>query len=402
MLIEHDIVVIGGGMAGASVAAHLAQHATVRLLEMEPQPGYHSTGRSAALFSQSYGNATIRALTRASRVFFHSPPSWFCSTALLKPRAVLIIARTGQEAALEDFHASMTPADEIERTSIEAALGLWPLLRTEGLVGAAYVRNSADIEVHELQQSYLRLFVARKGVLSTRSEVIGLEREGETWSVTTAQDTLRARIVVNAAGAWAGEIGRLAGALDIGLQPLRRTACLIDQPAGYGADKWPMLLDVEEQFYAKPDAGMLLLSPADETLTQPCDAQADELDIAVAVDRLEQATTLEVNRVTHRWAGLRSFVEDRSPVVGYDPRVPGFFWHAALGGYGIQTAPALSRVAAALVLGRAVDQDVLAQGVVLKALAPGRLLHPAALVEIEAIARRQEPDGGERIAQPIE
>jgi len=376
MLIEHDIVVIGGGMAGASVAAHLAQHASVRLLEMEPQPGYHSTGRSAALFAESYGNATVRALTRASRAFFHSPPSSFCSTALLKPRAVLTIARTGQEAALEGFHASMVPGDEMERPSIGAALELWPLLRPEGLVGAAYTRNSADIEVHELQQSYLRLLLARKGVLSTRSEVIGLERDGATWSVRTAQDTLRARIVVNAAGAWAGQIGRLAGAIDIGLQPLRRTACLIDQPAGYGADKWPMLLDVEEQFYAKPDAGMLLLSPADETLTQPCDAQADELDIAVAVDRLEQATTLAVNRVTHRWAGLRSFVEDRSPVVGYDPRVPGFFWHAALGGYGIQTAPALSRVAADLVLGRAMDQDVLAQGVVLKALAPDRLLHP--------------------------
>jgi D-arginine dehydrogenase len=377
MLIEHDIVVIGGGMAGASVAAHLAEHASVRLLEMEPQPGYHSTGRSAALFSESYGNATVRALTRASRAFFHSPPAWFCSTALLKPRAILIIARTGQEAALEDFRASMIPGDEIERTSIGAALELWPFLRPEGLVAAAYTRNSADIEVHELQQSYLRLFLARKGVLSTRSEVIGLEREGETWSVRTTQETLRARIVVNAAGAWAGEIGRLAGAIDIGLQPLKRTACLIDQPAGYGADKWPMLLDAEEQFYAKPDAGMLLLSPADETLTRPCDAQADELDIAVAVDRLERATTLEVKRVTHRWAGLRSFVEDRSPVVGCDPRVPGFFWHAALGGYGIQTAPALSRVAAALALGRAVDQDVLEQGVVLKALAPERLLRPA-------------------------
>jgi D-arginine dehydrogenase len=377
MLLEHDIVVIGGGMAGASVAAHLAEHATVRLLEMEPQPGYHSTGRSAALFAESYGNTTIRALTRASRDFFRSPPSSFCSTALLRPRAILVIARTGQEAALEALHATMVPGDELERTSVGTALELWPLLRPEGLVAAAYTRNSADIEVHELQQSYLRLLLARKGVLTTRSEVIGLERDGDTWCVRTPQDTLRARVVINAAGAWAEQIGRLAGAIDIGLQPRRRTACLIDQPAGHGADKWPMLLDVEEQFYVKPDAGMLLLSPADETLTQPGDAQAEELDIAIAVDRLEQATTLEVKRVTHKWAGLRSFVQDRSPVVGYDPRVPGFFWHAALGGYGIQTAPALSRVAAALVLGRAVDQDILAHGVVPTVLAPDRLLHPA-------------------------
>lgn len=373
-MIEQDIIVIGAGMAGVSVAAHLSHNASVRLLEMEAQPGYHATGRSAALFTECYGNATVRALTRASRTFFSSPPPSFCSTPLLKPRGVLFIARTGQESALDAFRASVTPPGGIEGKSIDAAINLWPLLRTQGLIAAAFTEDAADIEVHELHQCYLRSFSAREGVLATRAEVIEIQREAGAWVVRTSEQTLRAAIVVNAAGAWAGEIGRLAGALDIGLQPLKRTACLIDHPAGRAAQEWPMLLDVAESFYVKPDAGLLLLSPADETPTAPCDAQADDLDVAIAVDRLEQATTLEVKRVTHKWAGLRSFVADRSPVVGYDPSLPGFFWHAALGGYGIQTAPALGRLAAALALDRAVDEDLLAHGVDPKSLAPARLL----------------------------
>jgi D-arginine dehydrogenase len=185
---------------------------------------------------------------------------------------------------------------------------------------------------------------------------------------------VRAKIVINAAGAWAGEIGKLAEAMDMGLQPMRRTVCLIDQSSGQSADAWPMMFDVEEQFYLKPDAGMLLLSPCDETLTEPCDAQADELDIAIAVDRIERATTLQVKRIAHKWAGLRSFVKDRSPVVGYDPYRPGFFWFAALGGYGIQTAPALSRLAASLVRGTQVDSPPLPDGVEVAALSPARLI----------------------------
>jgi D-arginine dehydrogenase len=217
------------------------------------------------------------------------------------------------------------------------------------------------------------LLRARKGIVTTEARVIGLECEANTWLVTTPHDTIRAQIVVNAAGAWAGDIGKLAGAIDVGLQPLKRTACLIGQPPGQDTGLWPMLVDIEEQFYLKPDAGKLLLSLADETLTEPCDAQADELDIAIAVERVERATTLDVKRITHSWAGLRSFVRDRSPVVGFDPERPGFFWLAALGGYGIQTAPALSRLAASLVMDLTVDEDLLAQGVAVAPLSPERL-----------------------------
>jgi D-arginine dehydrogenase len=345
---EYDIAVIGGGMAGASVAAHLAKSAKVRLLEMEDQPGYHSTGRSAALYSETYGNDAIRALTSASRSFFYSPPAGFCAVPLVKPRSVLVAARDGQGESLRAYLESID-SGRLESMSADEAVELCPVLKRDGLIGGALDRHSADIEVHELHQGYLRMLKARGGMVSTSAQVTALERDAGVWRVTTARETLRAGIVVNAAGAWAGQIAALAGASSVGLRPLRRTACLLDAPPGSHSDSWPMLLDIDEQFYLKPDAGKLLLSPADETPTEPCDAQPDEMDLAVAVDRIETATTLNVTRIVHKWAGLRSFVADRTPLVGYDAAQPGFFWLAALGGYGIQTAPALSRLAASLV-----------------------------------------------------
>jgi D-arginine dehydrogenase len=371
---EFDFAVIGAGMAGSSIAAHLSEHASVHLLEMEDQPGYHSTGRSAAIFAQSYGNQVVRELTRASRPFFYSPPPAFCSTALVKPRSVLITARTGQEGALQAFLASTDRADHFDEKSADEAVKLCPILRRDDLIGAVFSRSPADIEVHELQRGYLRMLKARNGLLTTAGKVLGAERIGDIWTLTTAHGKVRARNIVNAAGAWAGEIGTLLGAQDIDLRPLKRTACLIDAPVAENSDLWPMLLDVEERFYLKPDAGKLLLSPADETLTEPCDAQPDELDIAIAVDRLENATTLQVGRIASKWAGLRSFVQDRTPVVGYDAVQPGFFWLAALGGYGIQTAPALSRLAASLALRKRDDEDLLPGSVALASLRPDRFL----------------------------
>jgi D-arginine dehydrogenase len=285
---------------------------------------------------------------------------------------VLVAARTGQGASLQDFLDS-EESGRLEPVSPEQAIELCPVLKREGLIGAALDRHSADIEVHELHQGYLRLLKSRGGVVSTDAQVTALERHDGGWSVTTSRETLRAGLIVNAAGAWAGNIADMAGAQPLGLRPLRRTACLVDPPPGSRSDRWPMLLDVDEQFYLKPDAGKLLLSPADETPTEPGDAQPEEIDVAVAVDRLEQATTLNVTRVVRKWAGLRSFVADRTPVVGYDSRQSGFFWVAALGGYGIQTAPALSRLAAALMLKRPVDEHLLSFGLDPAALSPGRM-----------------------------
>jgi D-arginine dehydrogenase len=371
MTVLQDIVVLGAGMAGTAIAAHLAEHASVRLLEMEGQPGYHSTGRSAAVFFEAYGNEQIRALTRASRSFLFSPPGVF-SQELVRPRSMLLIAREGQAAAYRSFLDSSHPSNGIESVSARQALTLFPVLRPDGLLGGLYSENGADIEVHELHQGYLRLFQSRGGTLVVNAKATGLKRSGELWSVITEQETYTAKILVNATGAWAGVVGELAGAWNIGMSPLKRTACLIGSPMGHRTERWPMLVDIEEQFYLKPDAGALLLSPADETPSAPCDAQVDDLDVAVAVDRIEQATTLDIRRVTHQWAGLRSFTQDRSPVVGFDPGASNFFWYAALGGYGIQTAPALSKVAAALALNLPVDGSFIDAGISPDALSPRR------------------------------
>jgi D-arginine dehydrogenase len=344
-----DILVIGGGMAGISIASHLAEHARVRVLEMESHPGYHSTGRSAALFTEAYGNPVIRSLSRASRPLFFSPPDDFTAAPLVRPRLVLVFGHAGQEAAFADYVADEAGYGQLRLVSADEAFALSPVLRREGLLGGLVDDDAADIDVHQLQQSYLGRLRQAGGQLSTETKVSGLTRAGAGWEVECGDEIYRAAVVVNAGGAWAGEIGLMAGAMDIGLEPLRRTAALVEAATN---DAWPLILGVGERFYAKPDAGLLLVSPEDETPSPPCDAYPDELDVAIAVDRLQNATTLEIRRVRSKWAGLRSFVEDRSPVVGFDVRQPGFFWLAALGGYGIQTAPALSRIAANLVLGR--------------------------------------------------
>ncbi|TGX48739.1 FAD-binding oxidoreductase [Sphingomonas gei] len=379
MTFQPDIAVIGAGIAGSSIASHLAAHRKVQLFEMEAQPGYHSTGRSAAIFSEAYGNETIRAFTRASRDFFYAPPAGFASAPLVTPRHVLVTARDGQEDALDHFTELARAAGHVEPVSIDAALALCPILRREVLSAAVLSTSPADIDVNELQQGYLRLFRQHGGVATMASEIVGLERDAQGWRILTANGEFRAPIIVNAAGAWAGEIGMLAGATDIGLQPLKRTACLIDPPVGHDISAWPMLLDVEEEFYLKPDAGMLLLSPADESVAEPCDAQPDELDIAIAVDRLERATTLKVRRIASKWAGLRSFVADRSPVIGFDRQAQDFFWFAALGGYGIQTAPASSRIAAGLILGNAGERDLDDFGIERSVMSPDRLVSEAAI-----------------------
>jgi D-arginine dehydrogenase len=378
-----DIVVIGGGMAGASIAAHLSESASVCLLEMEEQPGYHSTGRSAAILSESLGNSTIRALTRASRVFFDTPPPGFTDTPLLHPRMVLHTARrqVDLDACLE-----ATPPSEREVKTLEEAIALCPVIRPDELVGAVLSLRPADIDVHTLQQGYLRRLRERAGVLRLETRVLDLEQKGGGWKITTSQRTYQAAVVVNAAGAWAGEIAAMAGASDIGLQPLKRTACLIDPPAGMEIRAWPMLKDAGDQYYLKPDAGKLLLSPCDESPSAPGDAQPDDLAVAIAVDRIERATTLEVRRVTHKWAGLRSFVSDRSPVVGFDPIQPGFFWHAALGGYGIQTAPALSQLAASLLTEGSIDSALDAFEISAQALSPRRRLDRTAEFHSETLA----------------
>ncbi len=365
-----DILVIGTGIAGASAACELAATARVVLLEREAQPGYHTTGRSAAIYSQNYGNHEIRALTRASKGFFDQPPPGFAEHRLLSPRGALFVARADQRQALAAAHAE---APSLLRLGPAEALQLNPFLRPDYVDGALYEPGACDIDVHALHAGYLRELRRRGGKVVLKAEVTGLSRAGGIWNLTTPQGTFAAPVLVNAAGAWADEVAALAGAVPVGLVPKRRTILGFDAPAGADISKLPLTVDIEEKFYLKPDAGRFLGSPADETPSAPCDAQPEELDLAIAVDRLMTATTLKIGRITHKWAGLRSFVADKTPVVGFDGRVEGFFWLAGQGGYGIQTAPAMARVVAALIGKGRLPEDVVREGLKPADISPERL-----------------------------
>lgn len=369
-----DVVVIGAGIAGAAAAYEMAADRSVLLLEQEAHPGHHTTGRSAALFSETYGNAAIRALTAGSRRFYMQPPAGF-ATPLLSPRGVIMVARPDQAARLQAWVESVGPAASA-MTAAEV-LARVPVLRRDYVGAGALEPGAMDIDVHALHDGYLRGTKARGAAIVTNARLDGLTRSGAGWTVRGGAGTWAAEAVVNAAGAWADQVAALAGAAPCGLQPMRRTALTVDLPDGVDAAGWPVVIDADEGFYFKPEGGRLLLSPADETPMPPCDVQPDELDIAICVDRVQRAADLPVRRVVRAWAGLRSFVADRSPVVGLDPGVPGFFWLAGQGGYGIQTAPAMGRLAAALLARRGVPADLADRGVDAAALAPGR---PGAIV----------------------
>jgi D-arginine dehydrogenase len=368
-----DFIVAGAGMAGASVAAHLSPFGTVAILEAEAHPGYHSTGRSAATYSELYGNPVIRALTRASRAFLFSPPQDFAPVPLVHQRETVYFARADQASTLErwrsqpDIRAATTDLDA------EAAQARLPVFAPGYLGGAILEHGSADIDVDALHQGFLRAARKAGAQLHCDARITALERRDGKWIAATPAGTFSAPVLVNAAGAWGDELAVRAGVLPIGLQPMRRTAVLIETPSGLDASQWPMAIDIDEQFYFKPDAGLLLLSPADENPSPPCDAQPEELDIAIAIDRFEQATGAAVRKLRQQWAGLRVFAPDRSPVVGFDDGAAGFFWLVGQGGYGIQTAAALGRVAATLARGMPLDEGDTAMGIDAALLSPQRL-----------------------------
>jgi D-arginine dehydrogenase len=369
-----DFLVIGGGIAGASVGAWLAPRGRTILLERESQPGYHATGRSAALYTEHYGNAAVRALTRASGRFLKTPPAGFAEHPLLTPRGLLFLARSDQTATLGALETEMREAGAEPRALAwrEAVMRV-PILSPDYGEAALLDPEAMDIDVHGLLQGYLRAFRGVGGTLVCDAEVIALDRSGGTWKATTARGRFAAPVVINAAGAWADAVAELAGVPALSIAPLRRTLASVAAPEGIAVSGWPMVNDVEEQFYWKPDAGRLLLSPGDETPAPACDAQAEEMDIAIAVDRVERATMMKVRRILQRWAGLRSFAPDRTPVVGFDPLADGFFWLAGQGGYGIQTSAALGPLAASLAAGDAPPGEAAAEGVNAAALSPARL-----------------------------
>ncbi|MEJ2401610.1 MAG: FAD-binding oxidoreductase [Xanthomonadales bacterium] len=366
-----DIIVIGAGIAGASAAAELAADARVVLFEMEPQPGYHASGRSAAYFAAAYGKPVIQSITRSSESFFRHPPDGFTDVDLYRPRDCIFFGRPDQADRLEAMQREIPRLEFLDEAAVRARV---PVMRPGYLPGGLRDPEGGDLDVEALLQGYLRLFARRGGRLLVNHRVDALAARGGGWAVTAGSLTLSAPIVVNAAGGWAEQVGGLAGLSPLGIRPLRRTALTIDAPADVDIGDWPEMVDVDETFYFKPDAGAILVSPADETPTPPVDAQPEELDVALGVDRFERATGMDVRRVRAAWAGLRTFAPDRVFVAGFDPRAEGFFWLAGQGGYGVQSSPAMARLARRLVTGAALTGAFAGLERHVPEIAPQRLL----------------------------
>ena len=369
-----DFIVIGAGIAGASAAYELQKHGKTLLVEREPLPGHHTTGRSAAFLLDSYANAVVGKLTRGSRQFFEEPPPGFTDSPLVRPNAVLWIGRENQRESLEAARRSGCEAGaEMIEVDLKEALELCPILNEDYVAQTILEPSALHIDVAGLLESFLRGFRRLGGAVSTKAEVVGLRREGDTWTVEAGGETLCAPIVVNAAGAWCDVIGSMAAVGPIGLKPLRRTAITFDGPPDTDTRSWPLVIDADEDFYIKPEGAQLLASPCDETPSEPCDTHPEDLDVAMVADRVQRATTLELRHIRRRWAGLRSFVADRSPVIGMDPERPGFFWLAGQGGFGIMTSPAASRAAAGLITNGRLPDDLEALGLRQEMLSPERL-----------------------------
>ena len=362
-----DVIVIGAGIAGASVAAEIAAGRNVTVLEMEDRPGHHTTGRSAATWIPGYGPEGVRALTRASGSFLQHPPPGFSEAPLTAPRGEMLLGLPGQEADVETYRQI-----GLRNISIADALTHVPLLRADELDSVLYDETCLDVDVDALHQSFLRRMKQLGGTLHCDAKVTALSRHDGTWRVEAGAHTYEAPVIINAAGAWADEIANLAGAEPVGLTPKRRSVAVIRPPDGADITNWPVTASAGETFYFKPQGGMLLVSPADVTPVDPHDAWADDMAIAEALHDLERFVDIEVTRIEHTWGGLRTFAPDGEPVVGFDPEVSGFFWLAGQGGYGIQTSPALSRTAAALIAGDDIPTDITAEGITAQALSPAR------------------------------
>ena len=344
----YDFAVIGAGMAGASIAAEIAPHARVLALEAEDAPGYHSTGRSAAFWEECYGGPGVVPLTLASGVYLREH-------GFLQGRGALYIGRAEDKATMDAFVAQFDGTGvTIDRLDRAGLTQLVPHTRQEWC-DAIFEPACADIDVAGLHQHYLKALRQRGGELVCRARVSELTRAGGVWWITKQDGSeYRAAHIINAAGAWADNLARMAGARALGIDPLRRTVVQL-RVAPAAPDDLPLVLDINGGFYFKPDNGRLWLSPHDEIPTEPCDAAPEEIDIAVAIDRFQQVTDWRIEAVERRWAGLRSFSPDRLPVYGPDPQVEGLFWFAGQGGYGIQTAPAAARLGAQMALGMEAD-----------------------------------------------
>jgi D-arginine dehydrogenase len=349
---DTDVIIIGGGIAGASTACFLSPHSRVLVLEAESHVGYHTTGRSAAFFSESYGGAAVQPLSIASKAFLFTPPEDFADVSLVRPRGALHVVQQNQQdaakAMLRDYGSLAPNLHMVGKAEVDR---LAPMLKPDWAVLGVYDPECQDIDVDALHQGYLRQARKHGAQLITSAPVTRLMRDNGNWRVTTGAGSFTAPVIVNAAGAWGDTIAALAGLPPIGLQPLLRTIIAF-APSGFVVQpNSPLVLDVEEKFYFKPDGTNIWASPADETPAVAGDVQPDELTVAITVDRLEKATRYHIPAIARRWAGLRTFAPDRAPVFGFDPRAQGFFWCVGQGGFGIQTSAASGMLCASQIAG---------------------------------------------------
>jgi D-arginine dehydrogenase len=362
-------VIIGGGIAGASAAYALASRCEVVLLEKEPFCGYHTTGRSAAIFTEAWEHGVPALLTLGSRAFLEHPPEGFSETPLLAPLSILIVGTEDQRATVEALALDATSRISVELLEQEDLSGVCPELESTVAVGVLE-RSGKEIDVASLHQGYLRGARARGADIVTGAEVASIERDAGMWTIRTGSDEYEADVIVNAAGAWSDEIATMAGVEPIDLQPMRRTAFAFEPASDIGG--WPMVIDVDEQFYFKPEGHQVMGSLCEETPMHPHDVRPEEIDVALAIDRIQRATKLEIRHVKRTWAGLRTFTPDRDPVNGFDPHVEGFYWLAGQGGYGIMTSPAMGQIAAGLILDGVIPATLVAQGLDEATLSPAR------------------------------
>ncbi len=354
---HHDVAIIGGGIAGLSLAHFLAPHRSVVVLEREAANGYHSTGRSAAEFTLRDNAPAVNALARISHAFMAEPPEGFAAVPLLTARGSLWIGPAGREDAVERARlAAEADGVAVVALTVEDAVRRVPFLDPGHVAAAYFDPDYWDIDVDQLLQGYARTARRAGAELIAGAELLRAHHDGRRWSIETSAGTFSATVLVDAAGGWADTVASLCGVAPAGIVPHRRTAITVDLPAEIDAGALPEVNEIDETYYFKPDAGRLLVSPADETLCEASDAQPEELDIAYAVHYLEEATTLKVSRIASSWAGLRSFSADRLPVIGPAADNPAFFWLAGQGGYGILTSPAIGALAAALITGTALPE----------------------------------------------
>jgi D-arginine dehydrogenase len=369
-----DFLVVGGGIAGASAAYALSAHGKVCLVEQESQLGYHSTARSAAVHSSAYGPATWQAITTASRSFLVDTPDGFSHAPLTKPLGALFLAKPEEEQELRQQAADLdrqgvgysliTPAE---------ASRLSPCVRMEPFSLALYEPDCVDLDASALLHGYLRAARSQGAEVISNAELKAAKRRSGIWRIDLARELIEARVLVNAAGAWVDLIAERAGLPRRGLRPLRRTVITFDPPAGHDVSRWPMTFDVAETWYFKPEGRQIMMSPTDLTPSEPVDAQPEQFDIAVAIDRIETVTTMKVGRLNSRWAGLRTFAPDHEAVIGADPVEPSFVWYAGQGGNGVMASPAGAAICAAAATGGSLPASVARLGLTSDMIAPGRL-----------------------------